>query len=136
MITQPGCETGRHKFVRDGPAKGALAKCRVQAYQVRHGVVFVASASVLTRDDAVQTPSEVCVCVFAKGVRQDRSRIAVRDRELELELELGDDTRFVRTWTLPHRISPVDSTHVFMATKVEFVLRKGDGDQWALEVFK
>ncbi len=115
MINQPGCATGRHKFVKDEAARGALVQCRVQAYQ---------------------TPTEVCVAVFAKGARKDSSSITIRESSIEMDIVVDNDNHFVRTWALPHRVDAVQSTYVFMSSKVEFVLRKADGDTWNLAMFK
>lgn len=54
MVNQPGCHTGKHKFVKPAAAQGALVQCRVQSYQ---------------------TPVEVCVNVFAKNVDKQASKV-------------------------------------------------------------
>jgi hypothetical protein len=59
----------------------------------------------------------------------------IRESSVQIELVLENETRFVRHWTLPFRIVPDESTYVFMPTKVDFALRKLDGDAWNLSLF-
>ena len=115
MLQQPGCNTGRHKFVKDAPVEGAIVNCRVQSYQ---------------------SPTEVCVNLFAKNADKNKSRVSIRPDAVEIEAVMGDGTRCVKNWKLSAKIDVVASTFVFFGTKIDIVLKKADTDAWDLSVFK
>ena|ERR1711964_913623 len=116
MIKQPGCTSGKHKFVRDGPVKGELVKCRVQSYQ---------------------GGGEVCVDVFAKNVNQEESKVVIDGKNVSLDLTMNDGTRFEKSWTnIPWAVDLDRSRYTYRSTKVEIVLGKASADTWDLEFFK
>ncbi len=116
MLQQPGCTTGKHKFVKEQPAQGQLVHCRVQSYQ---------------------NATDVCINVFAKQTDKERSRVVFAPGSVELDLVMNPDgTRCVKKWALPAKIDPDKSSAVFFGSKVDVTLKKADSDQWNLDMFK
>jgi cysteine/histidine-rich domain-containing protein 1 len=116
MLQQPGCTTGKHKFVKDQPAQGQLVHCRVQSYQ---------------------NATDVCINVFAKQADKERSRVIMTPDSVELDLVMNPDgTRCVKKWTLPAQIDAEKSSYAFFGSKVDLTLKKANADQWSLDMFK
>ena len=115
MLNQPGCTTGRHKFVKEETKAGQIVPCRVQSYQ---------------------NATEVCLNVFAKGADKEKSTVKFLASSVELDITMTNDTRCVKSFKLPAQIDPEKSSIVYFATKVELVLKKVNSDQWNLDLFK
>ena len=115
MLRQPGCSTGKHKFVQDTPAAGESVNCKVQSYQ---------------------TPAEVCLNVFAKNAVKEKSSVVIKEMSLDMDIIMKDQTRYKRTFNLPAPVDPEHSSYVFFGTKVEVMLRKKGADNWGLSFFK
>ena len=116
MIKQPGCTSGKHKFVKDGPVEGALVACRVQSYQ---------------------SPLEVCLDVFAKGVDAEKSTVEISAKCISLKLVMSNGTRYEKSWSeIPWSVNVAKSRFTYRATKVEVVLNKAEAGEWNLDYFK
>jgi len=113
MVRIPGCFTGKHKFVKDLPESGDMVHCRVQSYQ---------------------TPSHVCLSIFAKGAVEDKTSLKITELSLDAHIEMQNGTIFERKWDFPYTIDEDASEAKFYATKVELMLAKKDGTTWDLAV--
>lgn len=60
----------------------------------------------------------------------------IKETSVNIDVRFVDGTRFARDWVLPWRISPDESTWVLLSTKLDFVLRKKDGENWDLAFLK
>ncbi|KAL5490257.1 hypothetical protein ACEPAI_5090 [Sanghuangporus weigelae] len=108
-----GCKRGKHVFA---PKKNAEA----------------AEVQTTCRIDHYQTPTNVCVSVFAKQADKSRSVIRFEENEAHLDIFLPDSKRFTRTLSLFGPIVPEESKYTFFGTKVELNLRKTDTRSWNL----
>ena len=102
----------------------------------QHGHLFSAPpAPVNCRIDHYETPNDVRVTVYARGVDREQSTIAIRADAVDLALQLGDGRRFERTLVPYAEIDAAASSYTIGSIKVELVLaKKARGVSWpALE---
>ncbi|KOS13633.1 hypothetical protein Malapachy_1754 [Malassezia pachydermatis] len=110
--------------------------------QAEHGHLFTAPAPtegdrVECRIDHYETPSDVRVTVYAKGVDAEQSVIEIHENEVILSLLLGPTPsvphtrRFVRTLQPYAPIKPDASSYTLGKMKLDLVLSKQDeGQSW------
>lgn len=108
-----GCKTGKHLFApkKNGVQAEVQTTCRIDHYQ---------------------TPTNVCVSIFAKQADKSRSTVNLEENEVYLDLFLPDSKRFTRSLILFGPIVPEESRYTVMGTKVELNLKKKDNRSWNL----
>ncbi|KLO14177.1 chord-domain-containing protein [Schizopora paradoxa] len=108
-----GCKKGKHVFVpkKQNTQEEVITTCRIDHYQ---------------------TPSTVCVSVFAKKADKERSKVSFEESQVHLDLYLPDSKRFQRSLNLYGPILPDESNFSILGTKVELNLKKKDGKSWNL----
>lgn len=108
----PGCTKGKHLFVGPKPSgKEELVEARVDHYQ---------------------TPTEVFVSVYAKGVDKATSKVTFGPQSIDLDLHLPGNKRVKRTLTLYGPIVPEKCSYRILGTKVDIELTKPQPASWPL----
>ncbi|BFZ09580.1 hypothetical protein BsWGS_12619 [Bradybaena similaris] len=109
FLNQEGCETGSHVWHK---AKAAEEK--------------------LVRVDWHQTPTTVCISIFAKHALPDKSLIRVNQVKCQVSLTYEDGSSlYQRTFILREAINPAQSYAKLLATKVEITLKKAESFSWS-----
>lgn len=108
----PGCTKGKHLFVGPKPSgKEELVEARVDHYQ---------------------TPTEVYVSVYAKGVDKATSKVSFGPQSIDLDLHLPGNKRVKKTLTLYGPIVPEKCSYRILGTKVDIELTKPQPASWPL----
>ncbi|KAI9857751.1 MAG: hypothetical protein M1824_004707 [Vezdaea acicularis] len=97
-----------------------------------------ATASTKVRHEWYQTPTDVVISLFVKGVSKEKTSIDIQANSLSVNFPLPSNTSTDYDFTLTplaHPIDPTASTSKVLSTKIEIVLKKSQaGTKWhALE---
>ncbi|KAF9999591.1 hypothetical protein BGZ80_003468 [Entomortierella chlamydospora] len=83
------------------------------------------------RHDWYQTQTHVNLSIFAKKVDAKSAIIEFKEREVSIDLKMPDEKRFKLELPLFQPIEPAGSSFEVLGTKVEIVMKKGNGISWA-----
>ncbi|KAJ3385908.1 hypothetical protein HDU92_002805 [Lobulomyces angularis] len=103
-----GCQKGLHRFTDDGKEE-EVTECRFDWYQ---------------------TQSQVIVSVFAKKVDKTKTIIKFEKDKLDIKVKFLDGKNGVFKSLLCQEIIPEESKFSVLSTKIELVLKKGNGISW------
>ncbi|XP_072938913.1 cysteine and histidine-rich domain-containing protein morgana [Epargyreus clarus] len=111
FLSQPGCTSGTHKWVKEGPPAGTV-KCRW---------------------DWHQTPDYVIVSVYAKKYDPTLSYVKLNPIRLNTKLVFREENDSVFELDLELRgvIDVANSTAAMLGTKVEIKLKKAEPGAWS-----
>ncbi|KAG0043575.1 hypothetical protein BGZ83_011260 [Gryganskiella cystojenkinii] len=83
------------------------------------------------RHDWYQTQTHINLSIFAKKVDAKSAVVEFKEREVNIDLRMPDGKRFKLELPLFQPIEPAGSTFEVLGTKVEIVMKKGNGISWA-----
>ncbi|KAF8928656.1 hypothetical protein BGZ58_009460 [Dissophora ornata] len=83
------------------------------------------------RHDWYQTQTHINLSIFAKKVDAKTAVVQFKEREVDIDLRMPDGKRFKLVLPLFQPIEPVGSTFEVLGTKVEIIMKKGNGISWA-----
>jgi len=108
FLNQAGCETGKHNWIK--PKVSEEKK---------------------TRLDWHQTPSTVCLSLFAKVAMPDCTSVKVNKVKCQVDIVYeGGNSMYSKTFILSEAIDPTKSNVKLLGTKVEINFKKASNFSW------
>ncbi|KAJ3010979.1 hypothetical protein HKX48_007086 [Thoreauomyces humboldtii] len=106
-----GCKTGKHRFTDvQIPGVSEVVQCRHDWYQ---------------------TPTTVIISIFAKKVDKKETSVVITNDELKIDIKFLDGKVGKFHTALSQPIDPATSKFELLTTKIELVLKKANGINWA-----
>ncbi|KAJ3149669.1 hypothetical protein HDU86_006846 [Geranomyces michiganensis] len=113
-----GCTTRKHRFT--DPLASSAA-----------GPDISTGSTVKCRHDWYQTQTTVTVSIFAKKVDKAATSVVFTSDSLKIDVKFLDGNVFRFHTQLAQPIDPAASKYEILSTKIELVLKKGNGISWA-----